>query len=74
MSRLLNCVVFPQVDVVCGQQLLDGYQSLKEVLNSTGASALQVSVQSNWWSSCPKEVALILESMRLACYPSGFKH
>ncbi|KAG5830927.1 hypothetical protein ANANG_G00298430, partial [Anguilla anguilla] len=30
-----------QVDVVCGEQLLDGYQPLKEVLSSIGASALQ---------------------------------
>ncbi|KAJ8360135.1 hypothetical protein SKAU_G00166600 [Synaphobranchus kaupii] len=30
-----------QVDVVCGEQLLDGYQSLKEVQNSIGASAFQ---------------------------------
>ncbi|KAJ8248138.1 hypothetical protein GJAV_G00238750 [Gymnothorax javanicus] len=30
-----------QVDLVCGEQLLDGYQSLKEVLSSTGASGLQ---------------------------------
>lgn len=35
------CVL--QVDVVCGDHLLDHYQSLKDIQSSVGTEALQVS-------------------------------
>lgn len=34
-----------QVDVVCGDHLLDHYQSLKEVQNFVGEDALQVRIR-----------------------------
>ncbi len=40
-SEVFLCVL--QVDVVCGDHLLDHYQSLKDVQNSVGEEALQVS-------------------------------
>lgn len=48
MSGFLTLVLFSsglvfQVDVVCGDHLLDRYQSLKEVQNFVGEEALQVS-------------------------------
>lgn len=38
----LRCVCALQVDVVCGDHLLDHYQSLKDIQNSVGEDALQV--------------------------------
>lgn len=39
-SEVLLC--FLQVDVVCGDHLLDHYQSLKDIQSSVGEEALQV--------------------------------
>lgn len=36
-----------QVDVVCGDHLLDHYQSLKDIQNSVGQDALQVSTRNS---------------------------
>lgn len=38
---LFPCVL--QVDMVCGDHLLDHYQSLKDIMKSVGKEALQVS-------------------------------
>ena len=42
VSEELCCHVSLQVDVVCGEQLLERCRSLREVCSSVGQSALQV--------------------------------